>query len=721
MTITNNAKAIASQSHIGCLVLHKVCGTYAKGMQDEFERHLRDNGPEWTIARYKAIYTAAIHLKNGDREKARCLYQQNSISYHKGDLSPKGCWGYAVRQFVNSKKPSVLRRYASVLRIYTSITLGAPSKGQITKFTDAVCSPPLEDQKHYRQVGKELARTVCEDRGYARRVNVERYISHANMNALHGTSYYFSNVKAEVEANLSPSERKQFKNLLTQPYGKFILSLLTETWAPPAIAGLLPYDGKRASALRTHHVDSGFNGRIVMLQQQGGKGRTVFQPTATLQTYFLPLHKLCNDLAHSLFFYEADWENQVDGVYQAIQNLQEGKAVYSVDQSSATDRFPRGISEGILDYFGASKYADALEQVCNRPWLCDFLESPVRVEAGQPMGLYGSFPLYNFSNLMVAGKAQHDVESANEQITKFPDGSCFKIVGDDIILSDKAVADRYTELLIGYGVRISEMKSFSGQVAEFAGFLMLPSKDGVTAFRPYKFPIGDDITNPVEFLHALGIQAASLSPKWALHFNAYQETLKQRMLDLSPMVLGISDEIPVVSHALNKESSVVSLAQSVSTALCQAYDNGCHSKQLASYVNSIYYTTARQNVFGVHNSPEVQRVSYVTGATPMPDTPQYDVFSRSDYLREDNSERQKGHHIAHKRLKDDPLIAPKEANRSEIDWQRAEALFKRVTGRTCFGKAGLASPEVPSKSKADTELRESVDQESCKEGPDDLT
>lgn len=689
MTLTKSGrKSSSSQSHIGCLVLHKVCGTRAKGMQTEFERHLKEHGPEWCCRRYKAIYTAAIHLKNGDRVAAQKLYQSNSIAYHKGTSFPKGAWGYAVEQFVNSSRPSVLRRWAAVLRMYTSLTLDSPSPAQVKKFTDAVCNEPNRPHEVYRQIGFDLAKRVCEDRGFRTHVDVNRLLASVKPSKLHGTSYYFSDLLQYSRSHLTKDGKLQLRDVLNQPYGKFLFSLLTENWIPASLSGLLPMDNVRQSKMRVHHLDSGFNGRVRMEQQQGCKGRTVFQPTANLQLAFLPLHELCNGISKRLFYFEADWDEQVDGVYAALENLLRGLPVYSVDQSSATDRFPRGISEGILDYFGATTYANALEEVCNRPWQCDFLRDPVTVKAGQPMGLYGSFPLYNLSNLMVAADAQIDASRMGQGLTTFSDGTCFKVVGDDIILSDARVAECYRSKLEDYGVEISETKSFSGKVAEFAGFLLLPTNKETTAFRPYKFPVGDQITNPVDFLHALGIQAASLSPKWAEHYLAYQRTLSQRKLDLSPMVLALNEASPIETHNVNKDANVVSLVQAISAVLCQSYDGmkaaGERNRQLAAYANSVYYGTSTRWT----NEPKsevTERVIFATGATPRADSRKYDVFSRSDYARKDNEDRQNGHHLAHKRLRDDFLIPYEESG--DALKESAQALYNRLRSTDAKAKA----------------------------------
>jgi uncharacterized membrane protein YagU involved in acid resistance len=65
------------------------------------------------------------------------------------------------------------------------------------------------------------------------------------------------------------------------------------------------------------------------------------------------------------------------------------------------------------------------------------------------------------------------------------------------------------------GVETQQAKCFAGRVGEFAGFVLLPCKNGnTTCFRPYKVPTREFVTNPAEFLHALGLKASKLSRKW---------------------------------------------------------------------------------------------------------------------------------------------------------------------------------------------------------------
>jgi hypothetical protein len=225
-----------------------------------------------------------------------------------------------------------------------------------------------------------------------------------------------------------------------------------------------------------------------------------------------------------------------------MRHLSEGKPVFCTDLSSATDRFPREYSLGVLRALGYKDYADALREVCEMPFRCD--ESPtgeIHYSVGQPMGLYGSFPLFHLSNMLVAQSSVNEVKLTSGisryEMTPFRDGSFFRTVGDDIIFSDEEVSKTYRRKMEDYGVSISESKSFSGKVGEFAGFIGIETEKSVTVFRPYKVP-DKGLNNGIQFLDAMGSKVKRISPYWSRTFDTFQSTVSSRDVALEPLVPG---------------------------------------------------------------------------------------------------------------------------------------------------------------------------------------
>jgi hypothetical protein len=356
--------------------------------------------------------------------------------------------------------------------------------------------------------------------------------------------------------------------------------MLTESWIPESLEGFDKFDLPRQEQYWEYGVDSGFAGRILGMQQQGCKLRVVAQPTAELQMAFAPLHKSLQLATEAMFPKESCVEYQEKGIYAVLDHLRDGKPVFSVDLSSATDRFPRQYSERLLNIMGLECYSKALEDVCNRPWENANLLGPRQLyyEIGQPMGLYGSFPLFNLSNLAVADEAVSVAQFHwSESLTPFNDGTFFKVVGDDIVLSDKRVSGLYSELMNRLGCDISPSKTFKGQVAEFAGFMVVPSKEGPHAFRPYKYPTGKDINNPLEIVHAFGVKLSKgeisddRREYWERVFETYSHTVSARNLDLTPIIWG-EDKEPI--RLVGKEPWLESLVNSISLELANSSTNG---------------------------------------------------------------------------------------------------------------------------------------------------
>lgn len=626
--------SVETTTHIGCLVLNTIAGRYAKGLQSEVERWISKNGAEWTVDRLKAIWNASLHLRNGDAESARKVYQEHSIAYHRGSLVPKGPWGRPVSEFQQAQRPSVMKRWAAVMRFYTSLRLTRPTERQVRKALSTIASPRKEPQFAL------LKREGAENR-------IQRswvYLCNRNRRKINGV------IRGHFRSNGGRGEYERFE---PHPYGIDVLSGTSYYWSEsrvPRYLRKLPYGHMVHSWLsneisfgRTQDLPNGLDnflrtsdfgmmpkgrypGRVQILQEQGCKARIVFQPTARVQYLAYPYHRFLADLNRELFPRESCAENQLKGVYMALDLLESGHDVYSVDLSAATDRFPRAVSQALLRELGPAlrDYSQLLSQLVYEPAFFKEGESQeIRYAVGQPMGLYGSFPLFHLSNMAVA-QAAVDLENerGNKNLISFRDGSYFKVLGDDIVISDPKVAGLYRDFMVALGVDISENKSFQGKVAEFAGFVMVPDKRGrYHAFRPYKVPDSNQITNPVEFLHSMGSKVRNISPYWDKMWTAYSKTTGDRDLALSPLV---PEEAPPVR------------ADSVS------------SRWINSLAN-IWFAIEEDTELGI-NQDELERPEIV-----FPEDDRDRAFNPSEYVISDYQRKRAERYKAHS-LRRDPLL-----------------------------------------------------------------
>lgn len=551
--------SVKNQTHLGCLVSTAVMGPdISKPFQRQIESYLQKNGTEWTCKRAKAIWNAALLLRNGDREKAIGVYRENSISYHKTTGIPKGIEGVPVRRFVNAERPIVLKRYAAVLRWYTELVLPSISKSQAKKALTAIAEPSdlVSKKEEIRIQGKNDAMS-CLKRKRVKVVTLDmRPIQPGERHAEHlkATSKYYSR-------NRVPGE------LRVMPYSSMAMSFMTEPWVPEGLDRMTPcYEMRQFIRTDERFNDQPLCGEIMDIQEQGCKARTACKPTAWLQLAFMPLGKRVETIAEQLFPKESCALHQTSGAYTMMAHMEKGGTVTCTDLSSATDRFPRWYTEGVLDAIGYQIYADALEEVCDHEFVCKFAPNGrVKYSVGQPMGLYGSFPMFHLSNMVLADSCVQELQTVlNAQpfgrnanidfetfwferskfpkdmdmkpLVAFPDESYFLTLGDDIVFSDSRIADRYKKRMNDLGVSISESKSFSGNVCEFAGFIGLRTNKSVAVFRPYKTSAGQTITNGVQFLDSLGVKVSKISSWWARQFKTYSYTQNSRDLALDPLV-----------------------------------------------------------------------------------------------------------------------------------------------------------------------------------------
>lgn len=645
-------------THIGCLIVNCVAGNHAKGMVAEINNYLNHNGTEWTCLRMKAMYTAALHLKNGDPESARTVYRKNSISYDKQTFLPKGEWGFAVQRFVEARRPSVIKRWAAVLRFYTCMKLQEPSERQIQKAYHAITDRYTGKATDEDIVG--VLDLALQNRGLGRNSltkmsNWREVRKRAERHHLHSTSYYYTSVNAST---VDTDTWKRLQKFRKEPEGKRILSLITDPWIPEKLLINNPQRAFTEWMTEECGIVGVYAGNIHCIQEQGCKGRVVTQPSASVQDNFYPLHIYLQSLADYYFPKESCYDDQGYAAQAVAIHMSAGHSCPSIDQSSATDRFPRIFSEALLMRLDLDGYADALEEFCQQPLTADFPLNPKRTqfyyEVGQPMGLFGSFPLYHLSNMLVAEFAVMVAQAQGTGKLPFHDGTFFKVIGDDIVFSDESVAKEYTRTLEWFGVEVSPTKSFTGSVAEVAGYLIIKQDNrDAFAFRPYKVPETRYIKNPIQFLDQLGIKVTKISDKWRRIYAAYANTRKDRDIDLSPLCWKLPDDSS--QEVVGKNASIMSLSNQIIDCLAAASTPlpsvRALQEQLVPDEFALQDFWTRKHI-GKHLEDILLRNSDESSPFKVGNTP----YSRSADVAVDQLDRMKIHHLVNHRLQEDSLL-----------------------------------------------------------------
>lgn len=136
---------------------------------------------------------------------------------------------------------------------------------------------------------------------------------------------------------------------------------------------------------------------------------------------------------------------------------------YSIDLSAATDRFPIKLQQMLFEKLSSPVIAESWKRILTEhevyvPWN----DSTVKYNAGQPMGAYSSWAIFALTHHLTV---QYSAKMAGE-ILPFRD---YMLLGDDIVIANKAVSERYLEVMGQLDVGISLHKTHvSDDTYEFA-------------------------------------------------------------------------------------------------------------------------------------------------------------------------------------------------------------------------------------------------------------
>jgi hypothetical protein len=300
---------------------------------------------------------------------------------------------------------------------------------------------------------------------------------------------------------------------------------------------------------RRHEVPRGV-GHLRYRIQANGKVRFFAAPFPVVQSLLKPLGDLVYHLLAS-----CPWDctfNQSAGVRKVQEWLREGRSCSSIDLTSATDLFPLSFQIDSVWKLAASlswrshiyltdlkEHLKLFEYISREEWklpddMCDSLGIPRgsydRWKTGQPLGTYPSFGMFALSHGLLVLRACYDVGLSAEDAPR-----CFVILGDDIVISDDRVADRYLALLGALGAKVSDSKSVkhSKRLAEFAGRIIT---DTEAFFKPKYLPVTDKTC--ISLVDTFG-------PKVIRCYNPFQRALislpKPVGRDLNPLGFSLAD------------------------------------------------------------------------------------------------------------------------------------------------------------------------------------
>jgi hypothetical protein len=239
-------------------------------------------------------------------------------------------------------------------------------------------------------------------------------------------------------------------------------------------------------------------GKLGFKVEPAGKIRVFAMVDAITQMVMAPVHKL---LFHILGKIPTD--GTFDQLRPAKALIASGKTrFWSYDLSAATDRFPVELQRGVMALLLGHTMADLwVRLLVDRDykvprWIAPRVPVPkgtperVRYGAGQPMGALTSWAAFSLTHHFLVQYAAYCVYG---KVTWFLD---YALLGDDIVLADKQVAEAYLVLLSQIGVEYGLAKS-------------LISSTGGFEFAKRTFVCGKD-ASAISLL-ALGVAKADLS------------------------------------------------------------------------------------------------------------------------------------------------------------------------------------------------------------------
>lgn len=231
-------------------------------------------------------------------------------------------------------------------------------------------------------------------------------------------------------------------------------------------------------------------GKLTMIPEKAGKVRIVAQPDYYSQLAMRPVHQWLMDLIKS---FPADCTFDQKAAIPKIAEWQgEGGIIYSFDQSSCTDLFPFECQLKLLsDRFGSPVTEAVRTVMSDRDWKVKLPSGRVRKirwSVGQPMGMFGSWPLMAASHHLIVQFAYW--KSTGHKFKKNKPYDRYVICGDDICIADRSVAESYISIVRKLGMKINLSKShISGgstnipPVSEFAKVIIWKSQP-LTPIRP---------------------------------------------------------------------------------------------------------------------------------------------------------------------------------------------------------------------------------------------
>jgi hypothetical protein len=417
----------------------------ARELSTRVKTQIYNMGPEGATDYLKRVGDALMHHIYGTPAKPAWVKTINGF--------PKfftGCEDLPI---------ATLTRLAKLARV---VRLSDVSQRQVKKVRDAV-DKPFQGSAEGLASMTELVSSGLEYFGFDKPENREDLKNFRSPRPIGRVFKKVTSFSGKTDLTVAPdlvTPVKVLRNvpeLRALPYWRDIFYPVSNV----TLAGLFHPDRNRDKG---YHV-----GEIHASQEGGSKLRMFASPYTVVQELLYPIHywisENFNKSVPTICTYD-----QKSGADWAQSKLQAGNTVYSWDLSTATCRFPLEPQLEMLRIIGLPYvYIDALRWACRGKWkvghelISHFNRKEMAWVVGQPLGIAPSMSMFTLCHAML-------LTGIAVRYGRVPE-NVFRVLGDDVVISDEAISSEYRRVLELCDVSISYNKSHaSKEFAEFAGF-----------------------------------------------------------------------------------------------------------------------------------------------------------------------------------------------------------------------------------------------------------
>jgi hypothetical protein len=438
----------------------------------EVTKWLEKSSLEWTVKRLKALKTDYIRISGGQDPSSEWVRYTNG--YPHGSFGKLFRWGHL--------NPENNAKTLQILAMYTAFQASNDLPDQLDKFYGSVATAPLEEslvrefyvsvmlpiveklsvRKHRLRTIKDFIPSASKRAPTVKGVTIAEVPEQKKKNA--------NSFDNELDGWLSTIDVLWDTSLGRRLYSKYqsvqeVVKPL-EHLVQGKLRKLPPYFYEEGYTADIRRV--GFVGKIGHIQEPGLKLRAVANP---FRVYQLSLSRLGAQLYELLTTLSWDvTHDQELGVDWAQRKLQSGHKMFAVDLSDATNVFPLSLQLMVLKSVKGIVKEDInlFEDLSTANWLTPSKEL-VKWTKGQPLGLFPSFASFALTHGLLLRSLEIELG--------MHEGDNFRVLGDDVVISESILHDRYREVLSMLEVGVSESKTLiSDRITEFGGRVISPSQ-----------------------------------------------------------------------------------------------------------------------------------------------------------------------------------------------------------------------------------------------------